>query len=1075
MKTVLHILISVCLVGVFASCIKENEDKTEPVARPAEGKVIIDGDLCLPAIEDIGWDTKAFTETPQVRRLYLAVFNEGDILYEIVKARPGTQTHPTNPEAGFACGNRASGYLTPFHVELSSVAQGNRYIHYIATSLPIASLESGDVNMVDEAAFVRDLVTSGAVVAYWGRKEFTEISHTTSMKGIKMVRNFSKAKVKVDEGVENFVIQGFKVFNTPLYGTIAPFNSHSADYITINGEQQINFNRFADYAGAVSQERPYTYLNNTTQYAGFMPPNQDCDNLSVYYDDSGTDNVPWVDPDAPDYFYERSYRQEDHPFIILKAEYTDPDDVTDTYYYKADFVYEDENGDHVYYNLLRNFQFTLNITGVSGKGSSTVYDAVHSIALNNFDGSTMSQELTNIANEDSRLFVSKTDLLLTQGNSFTIYVRSLKGENLDEDDNGSIVADIRTPTTGSPIVENASDISISGSDETSGTYKDWRKVTVTFVDADNLHPGETWKQSIVFKNDAGLSRTINLTLRRPMTLTVDAQDVVTGTKDSDCDIQFSIPAGLTIFRFPMYFYIEQEHNTLFPKYLSSGSPEALSVESGPSKIPGNTGNTYYYRRTITWDEYSETPTDVNGIKTFSCYFKTLENASATTVWVIPHEDNNYYDPYDYIENEYTNKDAFLNSKISGEVTFPYYGLQLAVGSKGTVPASSNSGASITYSSSNTSVATVNNFGEVTAVAAGTATITASLAENSSYTADTDSYTVYVTGDELCELDLRWYNEPTYVVKVGETVAGPSALASVAAGYNPENLTITYTTSPAGRVSIEEGLDLEIRGLSAGPVNITATATATTSDGYAGMVRSISYQMVVVTEHPESGTVYHDESFLGPTFGDYSITSEIVTDGATYGAGTNKTSLFYEYTTYNAGTEYLQRHVWYPYYNIKTGEGFGAAASAYGSTEAPTTTWDEEIGQYVTDYHNRYYASHASLVSKDIDLSCSAGATLTFYHCGNYFYNTQTNEDEHLAQSIMQGDVGVMFSNDGGSTWSGKQTIKFYPSGSNWVFIKTSVDIPAAYCTSQFRLMFDYTSTNARAGTWEIKNVLIKEN
>jgi hypothetical protein len=343
--------------------------------------------------------------------------------------------------------------------------------------------------MVDEAAFVRDLVTSGSVVAYWGRKEFTEISHTTSMKGIKMVRNFSKAKVKVDESVTNFVIRGFKVFNTPLYGTIAPFNSRSADYITINGEQQINFNRFADYAGAATQERPYTYLNNTTQYSGFMPPNQACDNLSDYYDDSGMDSVPWVDPDAPDYFYERSYRQEAHPFIILKADYTDAEDVTGTYYYKADFVYENENGDNVYYNLLRNFQFTLNITGVSGKGSSTVYDAVHSIALNNFDGSTMSQELTNIANEDSRLFVSKTDLLLTQGNSFTIYVRSLKGENLDEDDNGSIVADIRTPTTGSPIVENASDISISGSDETSGTYKDWRKVVVTIADADNLNPG----------------------------------------------------------------------------------------------------------------------------------------------------------------------------------------------------------------------------------------------------------------------------------------------------------------------------------------------------------------------------------------------------------------------------------------------------------------------------------------------------------------------------------------------------------------------------------------------------------
>lgn len=1056
------------------SCVKEQEGETESVPRAANGKVIIDGDLSLPTVEDWGWDTKAFTETPQVRRLYLVVFNEGDILDEIVKARPGTQTHPTNPEAGFSCGNRASGYLTKFHVELTGVHQGNRYIHFIATSLPIALLESGDIDMVDEAAFVSDLVTSGAVVAYWGRREFTEISATTDMSGIKMIRNFSKAKVKVAEGVDNFEILGFKVFNTPVYGTIAPFNSHTPDYI----EDQINFNRFADYARAANESRPYSYLNGSTGYTGFMPSNLAVDNLATHYNQDGTDDITWVNPANPEYFYERSYRDDNNPFIILKANYTDANDVTDTYYYKADFVYQDENGDNVYYDLLRNFQFTLNITGVSGKGSSSVYEAVHSIALNNFEGSTMSQELTNIANDDSRLFVSKTDILLTRGDSFTMYVRSLKGAGLDEDDNDSIVADVRIPTAGYNIVANSSSIDIAAENEDDGEYEGWRKVTVTIANAANLNPGEVWKQPIIFKNNDGngLSRTVNLTLRRPMTLTVDAQDVVPGTEGSDCEVKFSIPAGLTIYRFPMYFYIEQEKNTLYPAALAANADEALSVESGHTQIPDGSGNSYYYRRTLTWNEYYNTPTDVNGIKTFSCYFKTLEDASATTVWIVPHEDNNYYDPFDHVENEYTNKDSFLNSKIAGEVTFPYYGLQLAVGTKATVAATGNSDAAITYSSSNTSVATVDEKGEVTAVAAGTATITASLAESSSYTADTDSYTVYVTSDELCELELHWYNEPTYVLKVGETISAPAALASVAAGYDSANVTITYTATPAGKVTIDEDvLDLDITGVAAGTVTITATATAVDDDGYAGMVRSISYQLEVVTSHPESGTIYHNETFLGPTLGDYSRSLELVTDGATYNSGTDKTTLFNTYTTYNAGTDYLQRQVWYAYYNFKTEEGYGAAASAYGSTEEPTEEWNEQEGKNIWNYHNRYYASHATLVSKDIDLSCSAGATLTFYHCGNYFFNTQTNEDIYDAPAIMAGDVGVKFSNNGGTTWSDKQTIKFYPSGSNWIFVRTSVDIPAAYLTSQFRIMFDYTSTNARAGTWEIKNVLIKED
>ena len=78
----------------------------------------------------------------------------------------------------------------------------------------------------------------------------------------------------------------------------------------------------------------------------------------------------------------------------------------------------------------------------------------------------------------------------------------------------------------------------------------WRKVTITVANAASLQPGEVWKQPIVFKNGDELTRTVNFTLRRPMTLTVDMQDVVDGVKDTQCELKFSIPSGLTIYRFP---------------------------------------------------------------------------------------------------------------------------------------------------------------------------------------------------------------------------------------------------------------------------------------------------------------------------------------------------------------------------------------------------------------------------------------------------------------------------------------------------------------------------------------------
>ena len=1088
MKVIRHIFIALAIVTGLCACVKENLQEITPEELSQDGdKITLDGTLRLPFSQDKGdWvTTKAATmgeETPTVKYLYLAVFSAGDILYEIVKAKPGTQSHPTAEDAGFNCGSESEDYLTPFHVEgLTSVPSGDRYIQFIATTQAIPEFENMEMNLMDEGTFVRTLVTTNAGLAYWGREHYGSITETTNMKGIKMVRNFAKVNVEVDSGVTNFEVVAFKVFNAPVYGTIAPFNTNTDDYQIVNEELQINFNRYADYATAAEETSPYTWLTETNLYYGFMPPVIQYNSLSTYYNSDGTDTMDannlWIEAGGNDYIYECSYRPEENPFIIIKAKYNGSSTPT---YYKADFVYKDTStGDNVYYNILRNFCYTLHITGVSGKGSSSVFDAVNSIALNNFEGSTMAQELTNIANDNSRLYVSKTDVLLTGGTSFSMYVKSRTGSSFDTNDNASITASIRDATSGSNIVASDSDISIAAADFGSGTYSDWRKVTITVKDAAKLQLGEVWKQPIVFKNGDGLTRTVNLTLRRPMTLTVDMQDVVAGTKNTECELQFSIPAGLTEFRFPMYFYIEQESNTLYPKALADGANEALTVETGTTKIPDNGNiNTYYYRRTLTWDEYKNTDTDINGIKTFSCYFKTLVDASATTVWVIPAEANDYYYPFDDIENEYTNKDAFLNNKIAGKVSFPYYGVQLNVGGSVTVAASTNSDSAISYSSSNEAVATVNAAGKVTAVAVGTATITASVEETSSYTAASNSYTVTVTEDALCNLTMNWKYEPVYVIKNGSSVQSPIVETTVASGYT---VTVDYTTtsSDGGAVSINETNAetngyVTTTGTSVGTVTVTATATVKDSGSNVVLTRSLSYDIDVVSLHPESGTIYHSETFMTPSFGDYTVIKEVVTDGATWTEGNSILDLFHQYTTvYNAS-----RQVWFPYYNPSTGRSYGAAASAYGAIEAPTTSIVN--GTTVTDYHQQELASICQLASKNIDLSCSAGATVTFYHAGNTFYKRAASgsspdpDDVAAAQEHMKADCHVYFSSDGGSSWT-EQTVKYWPSGAGYVYIKTAIDIPAAYCTSQFRIMFEYTSSSTRAGTWEVENLIIKEN
>ena len=626
MKKIYTYLIIIASILLLApSCVKENDlRETRTTAKNADGKISLDGSLVLPFSQDSGdWiSTRAALmgeETPTVKFLYLAVFSAGDILYEIVKAKPGTQSHPTAEEAGFNCGSQAENYITKFHVDnLTSVPSGDRYVQFIATTRAIPEFENMEMNLMDEGTFVRTLVTTNAGLAYWGRRHYGSITETTDMSGIKMIRNFAKVKVKVDESVTNFRILGFKVFNTPVYGTIAPFNTNTEDYITVGNDVQINFDRFARYELAAEDASPYSWLTNTDMYSGFMPPVIQYNNLSSYYSSDGSDTMSslWLAQGEADYLYECSYRPDENPFIILKAELNESG-TWRTYYYKADFVYKDpDTGDNVYYNILRNFCYTLNITGVDGKGSSSVYDAVNSIALNNFEGSTMAQELTNIANDDSRLYVSQTDILITFGTSFKMYVKSGIGTNFATDDNASITGEIREATSGDNIVSSDSRISIASSNVTSGIYSGWREVTVTCANPENLQPGEVWKQPIVFKNASGLTRTVNLTLRRPCSLSVTAQDYVAPVKGTEVWVDFNVPAGLTVARFPLYFYIEQEENTMYPKPLASGANETLTVENGPSLIPGHTNNNYYYRRSINWEEYTSTPTDVNGIKTF---------------------------------------------------------------------------------------------------------------------------------------------------------------------------------------------------------------------------------------------------------------------------------------------------------------------------------------------------------------------------------------------------------------------------------------------------------------------------
>ena len=128
---------------------------------------------------------------------------------------------------------------------------------------------------------------------------------------------------------------------------------------------------------------------------------------------------------------------------------------------------------------------------------------------------------------------------------------------------------------------------------------------------------------------------------------------------------------------------------------------------------------------------------------------------------------------------------------------------------------------ITYSSTNESVATINNKGEITILSAGETTITASFTGNDNWKESTASYTLNIK-KRITELSFG--TETTYNVNLGETFNSPKATAATKNNKEYDG-TITYASSDANiaDVNAETG-NVEIKG--AGTVTITATAPAT---------------------------------------------------------------------------------------------------------------------------------------------------------------------------------------------------------------------------------------------------------
>ena len=130
---------------------------------------------------------------------------------------------------------------------------------------------------------------------------------------------------------------------------------------------------------------------------------------------------------------------------------------------------------------------------------------------------------------------------------------------------------------------------------------------------------------------------------------------------------------------------------------------------------------------------------------------------------------------------------------------------------------------------------------------------------------------------------------------------------------------------------------------------------------------------------------------------------------------------------------------------------------------------EQIG-FVWEYSSQYkcmkatafanpnnYESESWLISPDIDLTTVSDAYLTFEHAGGYFGTASEEATVWIAKAEGEWEPLVIEKNN-------------YPT--SWTFIEAGNWDLKDYVGNTVKLGFKYSSTAKKAGTWEVRNVMV---
>lgn len=555
----------------LAAC---NEDIIVPEIVTDSENVVLDFSVVVPEAQTA---TKAFSDTPAITGLTVLVFDANQILLTATDAiiaddqttADRVEFKVTLPQHGSACS-----------------------VHFVANCPSVA-----DVTTEGE---MTSLVTSGSQDVYWQKvavpnliaanQTLKDTLINTYFTKIPLIRNFSKVSV-VANNVTGFTLQGYTLINVPTSGTVVPYNTAAGVF-----ESYHSNGTGLGYAAL-----------KANGYNGFMP-------VGVSYDTTIPETITNKNPL---YTYESKLREADNTALIVYGTYNGT-----AGYYKVDFVSSSNTYNNGNYEILRNLHYVVTINSVVGAGYPTAAAAVAAVAGNNIATSTATQNLLNISDGTSRLFVDEITKHIVASQAFTVKFKYEPTINATPNNTGAIITRSKTDADPDAVIYGTPEVASSDVDG-------WRTITIT-PKALPTAAGTVYTEDLTIKIGS-LSRTVKLYLHQPYAMTVACTPETVSEVNTEVTVNITVPSGLPEEIFPLQFVMEDTQLCLSPNAARESEQGSMPVSPGPSMITSGK-QAFQFTRTLTWTQYNAITASEN-TKTIPTYFKPSKVVTDITVYV----------------------------------------------------------------------------------------------------------------------------------------------------------------------------------------------------------------------------------------------------------------------------------------------------------------------------------------------------------------------------------------------------------------------------------------------------------